>query len=995
LGSTSANAVLFYSKVFDSNLEALMKTIHGFERITAKHISELKTKAEFYRHLKTGAELLSLINNDENKVFGIIFRTPPTDSTGVAHILEHSVLCGSRKYPLKEPFVELMKGSLQTFLNAFTYPDKTCYPVASQNLQDFYNLIDVYLDAVLYPRLTPFTLQQEGHHLELEELDNPLIYKGVVYNEMKGAYSSPDRVLAEYSQQSLFPNHTYGYDSGGEPKHIPSLTFEQFTSFHQQYYHPSNARIFFHGDDDPEQRLRLVNDYLKEFERQEIASAVPVQPPFKGPKRIIRSFGAGSDDSGELKGMLTTNWLLTETAGAETNLALRILNYILLGMPASPLRKALIDSGLGEDLAGVGLEDELRQMYFSTGLRGIDIEDGDRVENLILQTLNGLAKEGIDPLTVEAALNTVEFRLRENNSRNYPQGLVLMLRALTTWLYDFDPLALLAFEAPLSKVKAQLAADSSFFAGMIQRFFLNNPHRTTLILQPDPTLLEKEEAEERERLATARSAMSKEKLQAVIDQTNELKRIQQAPDPPEALAAIPILKLSDLEKRNKTIPLTSIEQRNTKVLFHDLPTSSIVYLDVGFNLQAMEQQYLPFVPLFGRALLEMGTDKEDFVTLTQRIGRKTGGIHPQSFTSAVGGEERGASWLFLRGKSMLSQSSDLMAIRRDVLLTVQLDNQERFRQMIMEAKARYEQRLVPEGHQVVNLRLRAHFNEADWVAEQMKGVSYLFFLRDLIRKVDEDWPGVLANLEHMRQALVSRQNIIINVTCDQKDWSAFNPHLDGFLKQLPADDVQEFKWSPDKPADFEGMIIPAQVNYVGKGANLYQLGYRLHGSAHVISRYLRTAWLWERVRVQGGAYGAFCLFNHLSGTLTFVSYRDPNLIKTIEIFDETVKFLRSTDITDDELTKCIIGTIGEIDRHLLPDVKGYTSMVRYLTKDTAEKRQLLRENVLNTSVTDFRDFADVLDGVKRSGLVKVVGAASALETVAAERQGWLEVFKLL
>jgi hypothetical protein len=277
----------------------------------------------------------------------------------------------------------------------------------------------------------------------------------------------------------------------------------------------------------------------------------------------------------------------------------------------------------------------------------------------------------------------------------------------------------------------------------------------------------------------------------------------------------------------------------------------------------------------------------------------------------------------------------------------------------------------------------------------MNGVSYLFFLRDLTRKVDEDWPGVLASLEHMRQTLLSRQNIIINVTCDEQDWSAFNSHLDAFLKQLPADDVQEFKWSPDKLAGFEGMIIPAQVNYVGKGANLYQLGYRLHGSAHVISRYLRTAWLWDRVRVQGGAYGAFCLFNHLSGTLTFVSYRDPNLIKTIETFDETAKFLRSTDLTDDELTKSIIGTIGEIDRHLLPDAKGYTSLVRYLTKETDEKRQLLRENVLNTSIKDFRDFADVLDGVKRSGLVKVVGSASALETVAAEREGWLEVFKLL
>jgi hypothetical protein len=738
-----------------------------------------------------------------------------------------------------------------------------------------------------------------------------------------------------------------------------------------------------------------VNEYLKEFERQQIDSSIPLQPPFKEPKRIIRSFGTGSDESSELKGMLTINWLLSETADAETNLALRILNYILLGMPASPLRKALIDSGLGEDLAGVGLENELRQMYFSTGLKGIYIENGDRVEDLVLQTLNTLAREGIDPLTIEAALNTVEFRLRENNSRNYPQGLLIMLRALTTWLYDADPFALLAFEAPLAKVKSQLAADSSFFEGMIEKFFLKNSHRATLILQPDPTLLEKEEAEERERLAAARTAMSKENLQTVIDQTNELKRIQQAPDSPEALATIPMLKLSDLDKRNKTIPLTILEQRNTKVLFHDLATSSIVYLDVGFNLHAMKQHYLPFVPLFGRALLEMGTEQEDFVTLTQRIGRKTGGIHPQTFTSAVGGEERDASWLFLRGKSMLAQSLDLTTILRDVLLTAQFDNQERFRQMVMEEKARHEQRLVPEGHQVVNLRLRAHFSEADWVAEQMKGVSYLFFLRDLTRKVDEDWPSVLASLEHMRQTVVSRQNMIINATCDDKDWSEFNPHLDGFLEELPADDVQEFKWSPEEPAGFEGMIIPAQVNYVGKGANLYELGYRLHGSAHVISRYLRTAWLWDRVRVQGGAYGAFCLFNHLSGTLTFVSYRDPNLIKTIETFDETVEFLRSNDLTDDELTKSIIGTIGEIDRHLLPDAKGYTSMVRYLTDETEDKRQLLREHVLNTSVGEFRDFADVLEGVKQSGLVKVAGSASAIETVAAERQGWLEVFKLL
>ncbi|MCG6981719.1 MAG: insulinase family protein, partial [Deltaproteobacteria bacterium] len=917
------------------------------------------------------------------------------DSTGVAHILEHSVLCGSRKYPVKEPFVELMKGSLQTFLNAFTYPDKTCYPVASQNLQDFYNLIDVYLDAVLYPRLTPFTLKQEGWHLEVEALDKPLLYKGVVFSEMKGAYSSPERVLAQYSQQALFPDNPYGLDSGGIPKEIPNLTFEQFQAFHRKYYHPSNARIFFHGNDDPEQRLRLVNDYLKDFERQTIDSSISLQPLFHGPKRIVRSFAAGSDAHDKPKGMITLNWLLTETSDTETNLALRILNYILLGMPGSPLRKVLIDSGLGEDLAGVGLEDELRQMYFSAGLKGIDTGNGERIERLVLQTLESLAREGIEPATLEAALNTIEFRLRENNSRGYPQGLLLMLRSLTTWLYDSDPLSLLAFETPLARVKSQLSANPSLFESMIERHFLSNPHLVTLILEPDPTFSEKEEAEESERLAGIRSTMGQGELQGTIDQAKELKQIQQTPDAPEALRAIPLLQLSDLERKNRTIPLEFIEEKGTKTLFHDLPTSSIAYLDLGFNLRAIEQEYLPYVPIFGRSLVELGTEQEDFVTLTQRISRDTGGIFPQTFSSAVKGEEEAACWLFLRGKAMFAKSHELMSILKDVLLTVKLDNKERFKQMVLEEKARQEQKLVPEGHQIVNLRLRSHFNQADWAAEQMRGVSYLFFLKELNRKIDQDWPDVLTVLEHLKKTLVNRQNMLVNTTCGERDWAEFNPFLYGFLEELPSAPVHTYTWSPEKTQPFEGMIIPAQVNYVGKGANLYQLGYQLHGSVLVISRYIRTGWLWDQVRVQGGAYGAFSLFNHLSGTFTFLSYRDPNLRKTLEVFDETVEFLRSGHLTDEEITKSIIGTIGDMDRHLLPDAKGFTSMVHYLTNENEDNRQVLREEVLNTSAADFGNLVQVLDAVKQNGLVKVMGSASSIEEATAQKEGWLEVFKLL
>jgi Zn-dependent M16 (insulinase) family peptidase len=371
-----------------------MTTIHGFERKEDRDIPELRTKASLFRHVKTGAELLSLENEDENKVFGISFRTPPNDSTGVPHILEHAVLCGSRKYPVKEPFVELLKGSLQTFLNAMTFPDKTCYPVASQNVQDFYNLIDVYLDAVFYPKITRPIFQQEGWHFEMEKKDHPLIYKGVVFNEMKGAYSSPDSILDEYSQRSLFPDNTYGFDSGGDPVVIPSLTFEQFLAFHRKYYHPSNARIYFYGDDPPTQRLKLVNEYLKDFEMNEIDSTISLQPPIDQPKHYTHPFAAGSDDDRGPMGMMAVNWLLKETTDIELNMAFDILEYILLGMPGSPLRKALIDSNLGEDLAGGGLEDALRQMVFSTGLKGIDIKNADKIEALILKTLRTSPEKG-------------------------------------------------------------------------------------------------------------------------------------------------------------------------------------------------------------------------------------------------------------------------------------------------------------------------------------------------------------------------------------------------------------------------------------------------------------------------------------------------------------------------------------------------------------------------------------------------------------------------
>ncbi len=972
-----------------------MTTLHGFTLQREQDIKELNSQARLFRHAKTGAELLSLSNSDENKVFGITFRTPPFDSSGVAHILEHSVLCGSRKYPVKEPFVELLKSSLQTFLNAFTYPDKTCYPVASQNRQDFYNLIDVYLDAVLYPRLTPFIFQQEGWHFELENPKDPLTYKGVVYNEMKGAYSSPDNVLAEQSMQSLFPDNAYGFDSGGDPKQIPELTFEVFEAFHKRYYHPSNARIYFYGDDDPDERLRILNNYLMQFEAIDVDSGIRLQPVFDKPKKIVRPFMVGEEESSKTKGIVSVNWLLPETIDVKVNFSLVVLEYILLGMPASPLRKALIDSGLGEDLAGEGLGNELRQIYFSTGLKGVQMKDVDEIEPLILKTLSDLVGHGIDPRTVEAALNTVEFRLRENNSGSFPRGLSLMLRSLTTWLYDADPLSLLSFEAPLEAIKTELKSGGLFFEALIDRLLLKNTHRTTLVLKPDSELRKTEESGEKDRLARVRSEMNRKDIDSVIKSTRELKQLQETPDPPKALASIPVLKLSDLDKRNKEIPLSVYENEGVQILFHDLFTNEIAYLDIGFDLHNLPQKYLPYVPLFGRALVEMGTDDEDFVSLTLRISRKTGGIRPACFTSSVKADRQGVAWLFLRGKSMMNQAGHLIDILREVILTVRLDDRERFRQMVMEEKSRQEQKLVSMGHQIVKLRISAHFGEAHWAAEQMSGISYLFFLRELLRSIDEDWSVVVAVLQEIRHILVNRNAMVLNVALDSRNRSSFEGHMNRLLQSLPGFPAAKALWLPEEPVTVEGMTIPSQVNYVGKGADLYKSGYLFHGSALVISRYVRNTFLWDRVRVQGGAYGAFCLFDRLSGVLNFVSYRDPNIIKTLRVFDQTARFLRDICLDEVELTKSIIGTIGDIDAYLLPDAKGYLSLLRHLTNDTDESRQQVRDEVLTTTVADFGTFAGELEKVQDSEVMKILGSPSAIEAAETDLPAGHQVLKVL
>lgn len=942
----------------------------SFQVVREQFVREFNGMVREYRHDPTGAQIICVENNDANKVFGITFRTPPPDSTGIAHILEHTVLCGSRKYPLKDPFVQLLKGSMQTFLNAMTYPDKTVYPVASQNEQDFYNLVDVYLDAVFFPRITPAFFRQEGWHYEQSERNGgELICKGVVYNEMKGACSSPDNVLMERSQQALFPDNAYGVDSGGDPACIPNLTYPAFRRFHETYYHPSNARIFFYGNDDPAHRLRILGEYLDGFKCLPTPpdTSIPLQPPFERPIVIEEPYAAGEEEN---KAFVTLNWALPDGL---LHFALIVLDQILTGHPGAPLRKALIESDLGEELAGFGLETHLRQPAWSIGLKGVDPADVPAVESLILDTLGTLARDGIDRGEIEAAMNTFEFELRENNHGSFPRGLSVMLTLLETWLYGWDPLGLAAYEHPLAELKEAVASDPRFFEKLIEDNLLNNPHRATVRLMPDAGKAARDEAAERARFRAVLEAMHPDELARTADAAERLLAIQQTPDSPDALRTLPMLRRTDLRKTVRTVPRVIEEHNETTVLYHDLFTSGIVYADIAFDLHALEPDELPWVSILGSLLLESGTRKEDYASLSRRIAQTTGGIHACPLICAPEQSPQSAAWLVLRGKCMSHRIIDLFDLFSDLLFEPAFDDPKRFREVVLEQKSDMESSLVPNGHSAVLSRVKAPAHEAHRAIETISGVDALFFHRDVLHRMEHDWPGIRDTLTSIvRKLLASRR--VVNLTADASGRRQIEPVLNAFLARFPdLEKAPACSWVfPRTTVPAEALLAPSRVNYVGCGINLYENGYQMHGSSLVITRYLRTAWLWEQIRVQGGAYGAMCSFDPGCGTFAFASYRDPNLLSTLEAYRRTSGFLKTIELDDDELTRALVGAIGGLDPCLLPDAQGYSDLARYLSGQTDEKRQQRRDEVLATTAEDFRRFGEVLG--LQNAVISVLGS---------------------
>ena len=942
--------------------------LNGWRLKNSSTVEEIAAKTYEFEHIKTGAKLFYVDTADDNKVFYIAFRTPPKDDTGVAHIVEHSVLCGSKKYPLKEPFIELAKGSLNTFLNAMTYPDKTVYPVASRNAKDFRNLQDVYLDAVFNPNMltTPEILMQEGWHYEIDDADAPLTYSGVVYNEMKGALSSPDDILGSKLLQATFPDNCYGYQSGGDPEAIPSLTQEDFAAFHQKFYHPSNSFIYLYGDVDiAEQLAYLDREYLGKFERIDVDSAIDFQSAFADMKRVAEVYPIGEDEDAAEKTFLSLNLVVGDTLDTRTNLALEILTHALFLSPAAPLRKALIDSGLGKDV-DAELEDDLRQPTFTVTLTG---SEADRVEKffaLLTDELQRLVRDGIDKTLLQASINLMEFKLREADFGLAPKGLIYGLNLLKTWLYGGDPNGYLRYEDDLAAIKHGL--DERLFEDVLQKYFLDNTHKVLMTLAPDKTFATERDAAQAAKLAEIKSKLTPAQIADIINTTAELKRRQQSPDTPEALETIPILKRSDLRREPEHLPLQLRDMDGTRILWSNIDTHGIIYLTFYFDAGRVPQDKLFHAYLLTSLLRKIDTKKRSYEELAILANLNIGGFSANLRADSENGQPNSfAPRLRVHVKALKSKLAEMTDIVAEIFNETAFTNKKRLRELITQDQIGFELNLQNMATAIVSSRLNSyHTKTGAYNAAAL--LPYNKFLKELLADFDARFDDLVDDLYDVAERLLNRNGLTVAITAPQDLYRDFMPHLSRLLKSLTIEEFpREHYRFPCRPLN-EGLYSQSRVQYVGKGANFIELGYDYLGTLNVLETILRYEYFWTKIRVQGGAYGAFCGFDR-AGNMFFSSYRDPNLAKTLETFDATAGFLKNFDVSDREMDKYIIGTLSKTDKPLTPSIKGQLAAEFCLKNITFADRQKSRDEILAARQDDIRALSKlVADCMNRNDL---------------------------
>lgn len=945
--------------------------VHGFQVDRAVYVKELDSQAYEMRHVQSGARLLYIQNEDDNKVFSISFRTTPTDSTGVPHICEHSTLCGSRKFPLKEPFVELVKGSLNTFLNAMTFPDKTMYPVASRNAIDFKNLMDVYLDAVFFPNMLKDkeVLMQEGWHYEMASADSSLTYSGVVYNEMKGVFSSPDAQLERHVMDNLFPDTTYGVESGGDPDCIPQLTQEAFAAFHAKYYHPANSYIFLYGDMDIDSTLAFINDeYLSHFHVEPIDSAIARQIPTGS---VIKSYpyGIANDEKTAHKTLHSLTYVVDDAIDTTLGLAFKVLTYVLLQSPAAPLKKALVDAGVGKDISG-DFQDGLLQPLWSIAVNGSDPEEQEKILPVVRQVLEDMVAHGIDKTMLEGALNRVEFTLREADFAGRPKGLIYGIRCMDTWLYDKDPLEPLRYEDALKTLRTGMK--NGYYEHILQKYILDNPYFALVSLVPQPGLTEEHDKAMAEKLAAYKATLSAADIEQIMAATQALKKRQAAPDSPEALLTIPTLSRSDLEQKAESIVMHEEDAAGIHICHVPDFTNGITYLNAYFDLHGMTAEDIPYVYLLSDLLGDLDTKEHSYMEIASLIDLHTGGI--DSTVSAFSDRTDNKKYMpvFKLKTKVLSQNLDkAISLLKEISLDTVFTNTDRLVELIEETKAGWDMDAFRRGHTIVMHRVLSYVSPVEAFCDAGE-LSYYEFISRIAAQIRENSAAVAARLEQTMKKIFTRAAMTLEITSDEDDKNNAVSLLPAWTQALPAGEKQTSLCQFALTQKNEGIMTSGKVQYVAKGGNFRDHGYAYTGSLMVLDTILQYGYLWTKIRVQGGAYGAFTRF-YDNGDMVLCSYRDPNLGHSIDAYNALADYLDDFNVSDREMTKYVIGTLSRIDIPLTPSLRGDKAMNRYFTGTTQEAAQARRDQLLQTTAADIRALAPLIRAVMKDNNVCVMG----------------------
>ena len=956
----------------------------GFKVLRVETIAAMRLTAYEIEHLRTGAKVLHLHAFDRENLYAIGFRTPPEDSTGLPHILEHSVLAGSEKYPLKDAFKELMRSTMQTFINAFTYPDKTVYPVASQIKADFFNLARVYTDLVLHPRMLKETFLQEGHHLEFTtpgDIESDLMISGIVYNEMKGAYSSPDSLMYKAIQENLYPDTIYALDSGGDPEVIPSLTYEQFRDFHRKYYSPTNARFFLYGDIPTADHLEFLAGILEGFERVDVDSCIKSQPFFAAPRRVSGVYPVDIDEALEGKAIVNVAWMLAENKDFETALMLEIISGLLVGSAAAPLRQALIDSGLGEDMSPVsGMESDLKQLLFCAGLRNVQSADVPKVEKLIDDTLQKIVSEGFDRELVEGILHQVEFHGKEISRGSYPYGITLMGNVFQTWLYDGDPLIGLDFSRMIENIRKSWADDPQVFQKMIQKWLVDNLHRLLAVMEPDPDFSRKNEAKLKQKMAVLKAGFSKEQLRQIDEQAARLKAFQSDTDSPEAAAALPKLHLADVPREVETIPTEHKTLQSVPVLEHDLFTNGIAYIDLAFDIAHVPEDLQPYLPLLGKIMTGMGAAGLTYDEMSKRIALNMGGFGYD--LSAGFSADATDTWqkMIFSFKSLHRTIPEAFDTVYDILCEGDLDQEARMRDLLAERKNNLQSSIVPSGHVFAKRAAGAALTLPAYRDEQWHGRTQLRFVQQQSGDFDVSKKNLREKLDQLKAIIFHKHNLTVNVTASADGLKRVETQVEKFLAKLPEGHRADRSVKPALAPVYAGIAVPTQVSYVA--CAMEAPAYNAPSSALLMlaSRELSNSYLYKYIRVQGGAYGGMSSFDATLGIFAFLSYRDPHIVETLNVFEEAQKHYSQNDMSNDDMEKAIISTLSALDKPLDPSGRGYVALMRHFIGVTDPMRQSFRDQIFSATPRKVRNaVAGFFEKAAGTRAVAVYSAQEKLE----------------